>query len=108
MVPPGAAQNHNQNHRPRGTTRHNMVVQRIIHVLYLTSCCPVLASRLLPSHKALIATLTVVSSRNPVLVTASHELSRTVGLAPTDAGQVEGVVRGPGGGHVHCCQHPRC
>ena len=45
------------------------------------------------------------NSNNSQKLFGKDEPSRTVGVAPADAGQVEGAVRRPGDGHVHCREH---
>ena len=45
------------------------------------------------------------NSNNSQKLLGEDEPSRTVGVAPADADQVEGAVRRPGDGHVHCREH---
>ena len=45
------------------------------------------------------------NSNNSQKLFGKDEPSRTVGVAPADADQVEGAVRRPGDGHVHCREH---
>lgn len=55
-----------------------------------------------PSIARSIHTDTIASMPHAI---CHDEPSRTVGVAPADADQVEGAVRRPGDGHVHCREH---